>query len=580
MNDCCILLSTRHVATTDPNTEWKDIRSALRARTRGGLGCSTNLAMINASCTGGGGGGGPDGKHNNNPMLAAAELIKLQVEADEGNRRASVESWNSNRRPSRRTSRRASTASRRRSSLRWSGRSSVNSLQSSFNFNDSVTSKGSVNMMDFGDSVNMMDFGVSQRLAVLDESRRELLLDESRRNRSCASLDGLDELKEEMEFHNYNEGGGGESGGESDGSIRSEGDLDDYVDDYGFLAWPSTPREEEVSGGDERKTVAVVTETILDDPSEDGSRRSSHVSQESSSTNSTNLRSSRRASRRASRRRSSRRGSIRRSSTSSIGSSFNFSDSLISESGFMAWPSAAQEEEEVAGDLNEIEDGANATIQEELADQVKREEEEWHIEDYEKDTDDSGHNERCVSEGSSVTTAFANTFKMFARPRRASNEKSAPSQDSQTDLSKIKETLLNAKNKQQGVEEVEENAGKKKHEGLMSLLEMFQQSMEGEVNVVKKEKEKRGSMQLASMFDASSERALGKSLGSSEEEPTRRRSREQAIWMRHNSTIDDDPDVYKKLYAQGPNEASLRQSLNIFGRPKSNNFLESRRGST
>eukprot|EP00984_Skeletonema_dohrnii_P005510 scaffold1941_cov72-Skeletonema_dohrnii-CCMP3373.AAC.1 len=186
------------VVLNDPNTEWKDIRSALRARTRGGLGCSTNLAMINASCTGGGGGGGPDGKHNNNPMLAAAELIKLQVEADEGNRRASVESWNSNRRPSRRTSCRASTASRRRSSLRWSGRSSVNSLQSSFNFNDSVTSKGSVNMMDFGDSVNIMDFGVSQRLAVLDESRRELLLDESRRSRSCASLDGLDELKEEM----------------------------------------------------------------------------------------------------------------------------------------------------------------------------------------------------------------------------------------------------------------------------------------------------------------------------------------------------------------------------------------------
>jgi len=246
----------------------------------------------------------------------------------------------------------------------------------------------------------------------------------------------------------------------------------------------------------------------------------------------------------------------------------------------MAWPSAAQEEEEEAGDLNEIEDGANATIQEELADQVKREEEEWHIEDYEKDTDDSGHNERCVSEGSSVTTAFANTFKMFARPRRASNEKSAPSQDSQTDLAKIKETLLNAKNKQQGVEEVEENAGKKKREGSMSLLGMFQQSMEGEVNVVKKEKEKGGSMALASMFDASSERALGKSLGSSEEEPTRRRSREQAIWMRHNSTIDDDPDVYKKLYAQGPNEASLRQSLNIFGRPKSNNFLESRRGSS
>jgi len=158
-------------ATTDPNAECTDIRSAMKTKTRG-LECSTNpnLAIINASCSRSRG-VGPDGKHSN-PMLAAAELIKLEL--DEGSRRASVESYSysSNRRPSRRASRRTSR-SRRRSSLRWSGRSSAASLQSSFNFDDSTTSKGSVvDVMDFGDSVNMMDFGVSQRLAVLDESLR------------------------------------------------------------------------------------------------------------------------------------------------------------------------------------------------------------------------------------------------------------------------------------------------------------------------------------------------------------------------------------------------------------------------
>jgi len=146
----------------------------------------------------------------------------------------------------------------------------------------------------------------------------------------------------------------------------------------------------------------------------------------------------------------------------------------------MAWPSAAQEE--VAGDLNEVGDGANDTIQEEHADEVKREEEVWHIKDYEKSTDDSGHNQRCLSEGSCGSSAFAKTFKLFAQvpSRRASNASSDPSQHGTMDLLKIKQMLLSSKNKEQGMEEVAENDDKKKRDGSVSLISIFQQSLAAE----------------------------------------------------------------------------------------------------
>ena len=271
------------------------------------LGCSTNLAIINSSCSGG---VGPDGKRSN-LILAAADY----VEAAEGSWEASAES--SNRRPSRRSGR---CASRKRCSLRWSSRSSA------------------------ADSVNMLDFGVSQHLAMLDESNRSSVPDESRRR--CASLDELFEIEN--------------SGEESERSLetRSEADLDD-VDSHGFMNyWPLTPREEVDDGGKEKETIAGTNGTTLDQiGAEEG--KTSHTSQESYN----NRRASRRSVHRHSTRRSSRQGSHRwsgrsRSSASSLGSS-NFSDSLISESGFMAWPSATQED-------------------------VKREEEEWNIGDYER----------------------------------------------------------------------------------------------------------------------------------------------------------------------------------------------------
>ncbi len=531
----------------------------MKAKTRG-LGCSTNLAILNASCSGG---VGPDGKHSN-PMLQAAELIKLE----EGSRRASVESYRSNRRPSRRASRRAS---RRRSSLRWSGRSSAASLQSSFNFNDSATSKGSMNMnLDFGESVNMMDFGVSQRLVVLDESLRGCILDES--IRSCASLDELDQLKEEFEFDICDEEGR-EFADELDGSIRSEGDLDDYVDSYGFMNWPSTPQEKEVGGcGRGREREVGTNGPMLNDPSvegkgnkdEEGKKTTSQASHKSSSSRLP----SRRSVRRQSRRRSSRHGSHRWSgisSVSSLGSSSNFSDSLISESGFMAWPSPVQKE--VAGESNEVEHGAHDTIQEEYVDEAKREEEEWHIEDYEKNNDESGQNQRCLSEGSSSSNAFAKTFQLFARVPSRRGSSSGPSQDGTTDLLKIKQMLLSATNKEQVMGEVVEDDDKKKRGGSISLISRLQQTLAAEMTQVEKNS-KPMPPALASMKDESSLSVDG---------PTRRRSVEKAIWMRHNSVIDDDPDVYKKLYAQPPSEAMLRQSLNIFGRPKTK---ELRRGST
>ena len=476
------------VTNTDPSAEWKDIRSAMRAKTRG-LGCSTNLAIINASCTGG---VGPD--KQSNPMLAAAEQIKLELEAEEGSRRASLQSYSSNRRPSRRASRRAS---RRRSSRRWSDTSSGASLRS--NLNDSATSRGSITTMG-EDSVNIMDFGVSPRLEVLDESLKDCVLYESRR--SCAALDELERLKEEIEL---DKSGEEELERGLNGSVVSEGDLDDYVDSYGFMNWPaSTPVGKD---GGEKDAGAGTGGFILDNPSVEAERRGS--SQESS-INSNIRRTSRRSGRRLSRRRSSRKGSFRRRSTSSLASSLSFNDSIISESGFMAWPSASQDEER--------------------ADKVKREE--WRIEDYEHTIDDSDRNDLRCSEGSSGPSVFAKTFQLFGRVpgRRASNASCDSSKDGPTDLAKVKQTLLTTKNKQLGVDEVEEDTGEEKRVGSVSLVSMLHQSMVGEIGPIPQA--------LASMHD-----------GSSGGGDTRLRCREQAIWMRQESNVDEEPDVYKKLYA-------------------------------
>mmetsp|Transcript_23223 Transcript_23223/g.37834 ORF Transcript_23223/g.37834 Transcript_23223/m.37834 type:complete len:120 (-) Transcript_23223:1129-1488(-) len=61
------------VVLNDPNAEWRDIRSAMSMRAKTSvLGCSTNLAIINSSCSGG---VGPDGKRSN-LILAAADYVE------------------------------------------------------------------------------------------------------------------------------------------------------------------------------------------------------------------------------------------------------------------------------------------------------------------------------------------------------------------------------------------------------------------------------------------------------------------------------------------------------------------------
>ena len=452
---------------------------SMRAKTSG---CSTNLAIINDSCSGGVG-SNSNGKQSN-PILVASEQIKLDAEAAEGSRAASLEG-SCTRRPSRRASRRVSG---KRSSLRWS----------------------------ISDSVNLMDFGVSEHLAMLDESCRSSLPDESRRSfasletpliKNCFGKDGIEESWRSIE-------------------TRSEADLEDYADSYQFMNWPPPPKEQETTAATNRVNPSVEVQR----GAEEG--KTSHLSQESSG----NRRSFRRSIRHQSRRRSSRHGSLRWSGRSSAnsGASSNLSDSLISESGFMAWPSAAQED----------------TIQEERADEMKKEEKEWKIEDYEKNFHDSDRN----GEGNSPST-FAKTFQIFARlpSRRASNASSGPvpsrratsdssdlSKDSRMDLFKIKQTLLSAKNKNQDTEVAGEDADKIKRGGSISLISMFQQSMAAELDNVGK---KTGPMPqaLASMHDGSS---------GGGDEPRRRRSREHAIWVRQKSNIEDDPDVYKKLYSQ------------------------------
>jgi hypothetical protein len=323
-----------------------------------------------------------------------------------------------------------------------------------------------VNIMDFGvshqrglraaldDSVNLMDFGVSQRrlmAAALDAS-----------DRSCTSLDdsALKDMKEELDEsvllkeksrrellvswrHDSTMSG-------LDESIRSEGDLNSYVDSCGFLDWPSV--------------------------------------------------------------------------------------------------AAAEGEEEIG--IDAIETGEDA-IQEESLNEVQQEEE-WNIEDYEGgDDSDQGRMPRTNSISTSAL-AVANTLKKFAIPRRASNASTSSQED--MDLLKIKEALptLIAKNRQQQSTEVDGSSGKKKREGSMSLLGMFQQSLNAEVKKDTK----------------------------AADEATRRKSRKEVIWAKDSVNMGSS-DEYKKLYAPAPKKATQRKSWNIFEGVKSNveDFSE-RRSST
>mmetsp|Transcript_14188 Transcript_14188/g.24122 ORF Transcript_14188/g.24122 Transcript_14188/m.24122 type:complete len:522 (+) Transcript_14188:119-1684(+) len=505
------------VVLQNPSAEWSEIRAAMKAQ---GGGC-TNLAIVSAlSSKGGGSNDNYSSNNNKSPMpmqpgtnkeaasgedekVAAEEVDVASARKGSGsggddklmplcNRRGSLasqdsSSTSSSSRPSLRGIRRQSSRRRafRSGSRRFLLHSSVNtsirsitldslnesssSLNNSSNDFNNSSFKDSVNIMDFGvshqrglraaldDSVNLMDFGVSQRrlmAAALDAS-----------DRSCTSLDdgALNDMKEELDEgvllkeksrrellvswrHDSTMSG-------LDESIRSEGDLNSYVDSCGFLDWPSV--------------------------------------------------------------------------------------------------AAAEGEEEIG--IDDIETGEDA-IQEESLKEVQQEEE-WNIEDYEGgDDSDQGRMPRTNSISTSAL-AVANTFKKFAIPRRASNSSSTSSKED-FDLLKIKEALptLIAKNRQQQSTEVDGSSGKKKRAGSMSLLGMFQQSLDAEVKKDTKAK--------------------------ADDEVTRRKSRKEVIWAKDSVNIGCS-DEYKKLYAPAPKKAPQRKSWNIFEGVKSNvdDFSE-RRSST
>ncbi len=505
------------VVLQNPSSEWSDIRAAMRAQ---GGGC-TNLAVMNAlSSKGGEQNDKSDNTNGNRPMRP--KYIEPTVSADDdglvaakekaseggddtlmplGHRRASVASQDSSsgstrsslrplrRQTSRRRMRRA--GSRRMSLMRSSVNTSLRSLtldslaesgtsgslhNSSSDFNNSSSFK--LDGLGFKDSVNIMDFGISH-------SRLRAALDGS--DRSCSSLDtgALDDLQEEYDddgdvprsrstllvswqHDSSMSGGDGDFQGNRrnlllrhdstisglDESVRSEGDLDTYVDSSGFLDWPEAKKGEGEGGSDANKTG---------------------------------------------------------------------------------------EDADKASDVEEIAPTEDET--DELIDQL--EVEEWNIEDYEGGVD-SDQDQKRYPRAHSISTstmglAVTNTFMKFTR--RGSNASSNGSEEDM-DLLKIKEALPTfiAKNRQQN-KEVDNTAGKKKRAGSMSVMSMFQSSMEAEL----------------------------KRKPPAAEAATRRMSRKEVIWAK-DSVNKGSCDEYKKLYAPAPKMAPQRKSWNIFERVKGDTF--------
>lgn len=131
-------------------------------------------------------------------------------------------------------------------------------------------------MHDLHGSINIMDFGISQRAltvassTALDESSRSLdesaleVFDEEQRNKSRRELlvswqhdDSSASLRLIQSFRTRN------NGECLDGSVRSEGDLDSFVDSCGFLDWPAT--REEAEGGGKVGGGTIQEESIIEE---------------------------------------------------------------------------------------------------------------------------------------------------------------------------------------------------------------------------------------------------------------------------------------------------------------------------
>lgn len=493
------------VVLQNPSAEWSDIRAAMKAQ---GGGC-TNLAVVNALSSKGG-----DSKDksdtNGKSILMRPKYIEPTATADDdgqaakekdvasaseggddtlmplGHRRASLASQDSSSgstrsslRPLRRqTSRRRMrrTGSRRMRLQRSSVNTSLRSLtmdslaesgtsgslnNSSTDFNNSSSFK--LTGLGFEDSVNIMDFGISHH-------RLREAIDGS--DRSCSSLDmgALDDLQVE-----YDDGDlpgsrstllvswrheGSMSG--LDESVRSEGDLNSYVDSSGFLDWPAAREVDEEGESDVIK---------------------------------------------------------------------------------------AKEDTDRSSDVEE-----GTPIEDEIQDEDQHKEEEWNIEDYEGGGDSDQSRKQPRTNGISTSTmglAVTNTIKKFTR---RGSDASYNGYQEDMDLLKIKEALptIIAKNRHQTTE-VDDTSKKKKRAGSMSVMSMFQQSMETEL----KKKDKKPA-------DAA----------------TRRMSRKEVIWVKDSVNLGSN-DEYKKLYAPAPKKAPQRNSWNIFERVKGDTLEEdfSRRSS-
>lgn len=146
--------------------------------------------------------------------------------------------------------------------------------------------------------------------------------------------------------------------------------------------------------------------------------------------------------------RSMHSGDINEQPTRSEGDLDDYQDT----NGFMDWPSVA--------------DGANDTIQEEH-DPIKTEEE-WNIEDYEQNIDDTVRSgQRRSNQRKFLSQSLTKSLRVFDRSSSMESSFSSPlessfsSQEGITDL--IKQKLLNTKNKHQqlGIEAEEKNEKKK-----------------------------------------------------------------------------------------------------------------------
>ena len=263
------------VLLKDPTAEWTEIRAAMKA-TAQGSGVCTNYAVMKALSASKSDGSAESSSDEDNCKSNNGSGNLVQQE-QEDSKAAVVENEQpndevcicSNSGPSATTQAQVEQSMEER--IKSNNSDSLMPLNNTGGEEDITNSRNrlqsqrssrrSTSGANIADSINLMSFGVCHKL-LLDEEESDRSCQDERSERSCqSSLEEVDDVPSSSTndglILSWKRDGGSFNKEDLDGSIRSEGDLDNFVDSSGFLDWPAIEKEEAATEASDTKETSA-----------------------------------------------------------------------------------------------------------------------------------------------------------------------------------------------------------------------------------------------------------------------------------------------------------------------------------